>query len=107
MVIEFIDENGNRTSGRKDTGRKDKYSDESPKKDFEDYRNDNPAKKEAREIEIKIDKKQAPYQYVGYKSTESKKQELISHIQSFQETFSNAENKVWKNKFKELYEALA
>lgn len=94
-------------SGRKDTGRTDKYSDETPKKDYQDYKSDYPtdketARKEAREITLKI---KAPH-FIGKKSVEAKKQELTSHIQSYQETFNNAEVKVWKNKFKELTEAL-
>jgi hypothetical protein len=37
-------------SGRKDTGRTDKYSDETPKKDYQDYRSDYPKDETARKI---------------------------------------------------------
>lgn len=94
-------------SGRKDTGRTDKYSDETPEKDFKDYRKDYPndnkePRKEAKDI---TDGKTKPH-FIGRKSKEVQKQELISHIQNYQETFNNAETKVWKNRLKELMEKL-
>lgn len=94
-------------SGRKDTGRTDKYSDETPLKDYQDYRNDYPLKDEnAREIARDITLKKRPVQFIGKKSLEVRKQELVSHIQSYQETFSHQAKKAWINKLKELNEAL-
>ena len=45
-------------------------------------------------------------QHIGVKSIEVKRQELISHIQNFQETFTNAEKKEWLHKKDELVRAL-
>lgn len=105
MPIKYTNE-GDKSSGRKDTGRTDKYSDENPKKDYQDFRADNPGerkeRKEAEEITLKI---RSP-QPLGKKSVELKKQELVSHIQNYQETFNNQMNKAWKTKLRELLEAL-
>jgi hypothetical protein len=96
-----------KNSGRKDTGRTDKYSDESPAKDFADYRKDYPKKDETARKEAKdiTDKKAKPH-FIGKKSFEAKKQELISHLQNLQETFSHQDLKSWKAKEKQLREAL-
>ena len=101
MGISFKDE------GRKDTGRTDKYSDESPKKDFADYRKDYPndnkePRKEAKDIS---DRKTKPY-FIGPKSIEAKKQELISHIQNRKETDNRQMIKEWKSKLKILEDQL-
>ena len=94
-------------SGRKDTGRTDKYSDETPKKDYQDYRRDYPKEAEtARKISKEITDGIRKPQHIGGKSLEVKKQELVSHIQNFKETFSNAEKKAWMNKKDELVRAL-
>ena len=45
-------------------------------------------------------------QHIGKKTVEVKKQELISHIQNFQETFTNAEKKSWLNRKDELVREL-
>ena len=45
-------------------------------------------------------------QFIGPKSFEVKKQELISHIQNYQENFTNAEKKAWFGKKEELVRAL-
>lgn len=66
---------------------------------FEDYE---APRDEAKKISAKIVK---PH-FIGPKSKEVQKQELISHIQNFQETFNNAQLKAWKNRFTELYGAL-
>lgn len=96
------------SSARKDIGRTDKYSDETPKKDYKDYKADYPTPSPTpREISKEITLKTRKPEFIGPKSTEAKKQELISHIQNFQETFNNAERKAWKIKLKELHEALA
>lgn len=87
-------------------GHKDKYSDETPKKDYADYKSDYP-KDDARKISKEISMKIRAPEYIGIKSVEVKKQELISHVQNFQETFNNAERKAWKIKLKELSEAVA
>ena len=92
-------------SGRKDTGRSDKYSDETPAKDYKDYRQDYPnddARRIAKEI---TDGKRKP-EHIGVKSREVQKQELISHIQNYRETFTNQEKKAWKIKLAGLMEAL-
>ncbi len=94
-------------SGRKDTGRTDKYSDETPKKDYQDYRKDYPKEEEtARSISKEISDGKRKPQHIGKKSTEVKKQELISHIQNFKETFTNAEKKAWLNRKDELVREL-
>jgi hypothetical protein len=96
-VVEHIN------SGRKDTGRTDKYSDESPKKDYQDYRSDYPKSEEtARKISKDITDGNLKPQHIGSKSFLIRKQELISHIQNFKETFSNAEKKIWLVKRDEL-----
>ena len=90
-------------SGRKDTGRTDKYSDESPKKDYQDYRSDYPKSEEtSRKISKDITDGKLKPQHIGRKSLEVRKQEFISHIQNFKETFSNAEKKQWLYKKDEL-----
>ena len=95
------------SSARKDTGRTDRYSDESPKKDYQDYRSDYPKVEEtARKISKDITDGKLKPQHIGSKSIEVKKQELISHIQNFKETFSNAEKKEWFYKKDELVRAL-
>ena len=94
-------------SGRKDTGRTDKYSDETPRKDYQDYRTDYPkAEETARKISKDITDGKLKPQFIGRKSLEVKKQELISHIQNFKEIFSNAEKKAWNGKRDELVRQL-
>lgn len=94
-------------SGRKDTGRTDKYSDETPLKDYQDYRRDYPKDSEtARVIAKEISERLRKPQHIGGKSLEVKKQELVSHIQSFQETFTHQEKKAWMNRKDELVRAL-
>lgn len=91
-------------SGRSQKGHSgDKYSDESPSKDYKDYRADYPkesetGRKEAKEITDNIKR---PY-FIGKKNKDVAKQELISHIQNYQETFNNAMTKAWKVKLAEL-----
>ena len=95
-----------KNSGRKDTGRTDKYSDETPEKDYADYRKDYPNdNKEPRNISKDISDGRIPPRFIGPKSFEAKRQELISHIQNFKETFSNAEKKIWVSKYSELLRA--
>lgn len=94
-------------TGRKDTGRTDKYSDESPKKDYQDYRSDYPkAEETARKISKDISDGKLKPQHIGKKSMEVRKQELISHVQNFRETFTNAEKKDWLGKKDELVRQL-
>src|SRR3990167_225136 len=94
-------------SGRKDTGRVDKYSDETPKKDYQDYRTDYPkAEETARKISKDITDEKLKPQHIGRKSIEVRKQELVSHIQNFKETFSNAEKKAWMGKKDEYVRSL-
>ena len=94
-------------SKRKDTGRTDKYSNETPRKDYGDYRNDYPkAGEDARVRAEAITKKVHSPQHIGGRTPEVKKQSLISHIQNYQETFNNQESKAWKNILRELLEDL-
>ena len=94
-------------SKRKDTGRTDKYSNETPRKDFKDYRNDYPKSGEdARAKMLATTRKVYSPQQVNGKTIEMRKQELTSHIQNYQETFSNQESKAWKNILRELLEEL-
>ena len=100
-------------STQKDSGRSlkghsgDKYSDETPKKDYQDYRSDYPKSEEtARKISKDISDGVLKPQHIGKKSIEVKKQELISHIQNFRETFTNAEKKAWLGKKDELVREL-
>lgn len=107
MPVNFKDHNEKNIgeSKRKDTGREDKYSNETPRKDFKDYRTDYP--KEGEDARVKaaaITKKIQSPQYIGGKTPEAKKQSLISHIQNYQETFNNQESKAWKNILRELLE---
>ena len=44
--------------------------------------------------------------FIGKKTIEVKQQELISHIQNYQETFNSAELNVWENKLNHLRSAL-
>lgn len=59
-----------------------------------------------REISKSISSGQIKPQFIGPKSFEVKKQELISHIQNYQENCTNAEKKVWFSKKEELVRAL-
>lgn len=94
-------------SGRKDVGRVDKYNDEAPKKDWQDYRTDYPKEDEtARKISKEITDNIRKPEHIGRKSLEVRKQELVSHIQNFKETFSNADKKNWMNKKDELVRSL-
>lgn len=106
MPVEYKDHNENiGESKRKDTGRTDKYSNETPRKDFKDYRTDYPKEGEdARVKAVAISTKVWAPQYIGGRTPEVKKQELISHIQNYQETFNNQESKAWKNILRGLLE---
>ena len=59
-----------------------------------------------REISKAITAGKIPPQHIGKKSFEVKKQELISHIQNYQENFTNAEKKAWFSKKEDLVRAL-
>ena len=59
-----------------------------------------------REISKAISSGQIKPQFIGPKSFEVKKQELISHIQNYQENFTNAEKKAWFGKKEDLVRAL-
>ena len=59
-----------------------------------------------REISKAITAGKIPPQHIGPKSFEVKKQELISHIQNYQENFTNAEKKAWFGKKEDLVRAL-
>jgi hypothetical protein len=93
-------------NNRKDTGRTDKYSDETPRKDYQDYRSDYPKDETARKISKDITEGKLKPQHIGVKSLEVRKQELVSHIQNFKETFTNAEKKAWMYKKDELVRKL-
>ena len=49
--------------------------------------------------------KEKPH-HIGKKTKEVKQQELISHIQNYQETFNSAELNNWTNKLDQLTQAL-
>ena len=59
-----------------------------------------------REISKAITAGKIPPHHIGPKSFEVKKQELISHVQNYQEIFTNAEKKAWFGKKEELVRAL-
>lgn len=44
--------------------------------------------------------------HIGPKSFQVKQQELISHVQNYQETFGYAELKAWNKKLQELVRAI-
>lgn len=85
----------------------DKYSNESPKKDYQDFRQDFTKSQEetARKISRDITEGKLKPTRLG-KSIEVRKQELISHIQNFNDSFSNAEKKAWMNRKDELVRSL-
>jgi hypothetical protein len=92
-----------KNTGRKDTGRTDKYSDENPRKDYADYRKDYPNdNKEPRKIAKDITDGKIPPRFIGPKSIEVKKQELIAHLQNFQETFNSVQFNNWKSQAEHL-----
>lgn len=59
-----------------------------------------------REISKAITAGKIPPQHIGPKSFEIKKQELISHIQNYQQNCTNAQKKAWLGKKDELVRAL-
>jgi hypothetical protein len=97
-------------TGRKDTGRTDRYSDEDPKKDYQDYREDYPASNKAREIAKEISDGKRPPQFIdaerGARFAKAQ-EELIAHIKARPARFANSvlEN-LWYNKLYELMEKL-
>ena len=76
-------------TGRKNTGRTDKYSDEDPLTDYKQYRKDYPKDNARKQAEDISNKKVNPH-FIGKKSIEVRRQELISHIQNFPEFFENS-----------------
>ena len=102
MVFEFKEKqptgkkSPNENTKRKDTGRTDEYSDETPRKDFEDYTKKNPHNysRDDMKKDGKID--------IQKRTIEMVKQESISCIQSYQESFNSAELNMWENKLSTL-----
>lgn len=86
---------------RRDTGRRDEFSDESPLKDYKDYRKKHPRIKQAR-----TSKQNKDFSYKGKRTKSIIQQELISHIQNFQETYNAVELNMWDNKYYTLSEEL-
>ena len=82
-------------TGRKDTGRTDKYSDETPLKDYQDYRKDYPKENEGK-ARIEMKKKQRIE--TQQKTVEMKRQELISLIQNSPSKFADS---IHQNIFRE------
>ncbi|UVF62302.1 hypothetical protein [Nitrososphaeria virus YSH_462411] len=82
----------NENTKRRDTGRTDKYSDQTPRKDWEEYRKDNPKDEYRKDMKEDgdIDKQK--------KSIEFIKQEITATIQEYMETFNSAELNEWENK---------
>mgnify|MGYP000181629915 CR=1 FL=1 len=62
--------------------------------------------KSPRDISKEITQGVRKPEHIGKKTIEVKKQELISHIQNYMETFSNAEKKAWFLKKEELVRSL-
>ena len=98
----------NENTKRRDTGRTDEFSNETPEKDFKDYKekypdwnNKNP-RKESKDI---TDGRIKP-KYIGPKTIESLKQEINSVVQNYQETFNSAELNEWENKLQRLIHEL-
>lgn len=91
-------------TGRKDTGRTDEFSDESPAKDYADYiaKHGDGSKKNARANASFDD----PAKHHGEKSVKVKTRELQGHIEQFEETFNQFELNEWDNKLQILTEAL-
>lgn len=44
--------------------------------------------------------------FIGPKSKEVRKQELVSHVQNYRETFTQEQQKRWREKLEELTNAL-
>lgn len=86
----------NENTKRKDTGRTDKYSDESPRKDWEDYRKDH--EKDDYRNDMKKDGKVD----VQKRTILIVKQELTAHIENYIETFNSAELNMWENRLNTL-----
>ncbi|HSA75483.1 MAG TPA: hypothetical protein VLE21_04775 [Candidatus Nitrosocosmicus sp.] len=94
-------------SGRRNTGRTDKYSDESPKKDYQDYRKDYPKENEtARKISKDITNGIIKPRFIGPKSVQVRRQELIAHLNQYQETFNSVEDNEWLSKANDLLNKL-
>lgn len=86
-------------TGRKDTGRTDKYSDESPEKDFSDFRQDSPAavEKQAR-IDSRAITNGAPKRFLGIPGLKAATQYLHTTSENFRETFTPKEKEAWSRK---------
>jgi len=94
-------------SGRKDTGRTDKFSDENPLKDYQDYRKEYPVAQETARKEAKaISDGKTKEHFIGKKSIEVKKQELVSHLQNFRENFNSVEYNIWKSHAEHLLQQI-
>jgi len=72
-------------SGRKDTGRTDKYSEGTPLEAYKKYREDNPHDKTARK-----EMAEGKIKHHGRKTNEVARQELISLIQNSPHEFANS-----------------
>lgn len=81
---------------RKNTGRTDKYSDESTRKDYADFRKDHP------KDEFRKDMKEDGDIDKQNKSVEFLKQEIIAHYQTFQETWIPSRKRRWELKLEQL-----
>lgn len=87
-------------SRRKNTGRTDKYSDDTPLKDFQDYQRDDKSKTARIDMKKdgKIDKQVKSIDYV--------KQEIKSCVENYIETFNSAQFNEWQNKLSTLIHEL-
>lgn len=89
-----------KSTARKDTGRTDKYSDETPKKDFADFRVDSPkaveeaSRPESRHISQGIEARH----FIGIPGLKAASQYLTTVGQNFRETFAPADLAKWKAK---------
>lgn len=68
-----------------------------PKEAYDAYRKEYPNdNKEPRKISKDISDNKIKPTHIGKKSIEVKKQELVSHLQNFQETFNSVQYNIWK-----------
>lgn len=70
-------------TGRKNTGRTDKYSDETPKKDYQDYRQDYSGERKDRKKSKEISDGFSPRQFLGIPGLQAAAQYLKSAAENF------------------------
>lgn len=87
-------------SGRKNTGRTDEFSDETPKKDFKDFRNKHPQSEDVipRKTAREISQQKTANQFLGVPGIAAALQYINAKTISFRETWNpdSPELKEWK-----------